>query len=103
MVRRRARLTVALALVAALACASAGPRPAPADGSYGAPIQNITPQVLRAKQISDDCEAFHCLPSKLAGEDYHELEIMRMIRAAERQYLDQDRRAKEARAKRRRR
>jgi len=58
---------------------------------------------LRAKQTLDDCEAYHCLPSQLADEDYHELQRLRSIRAAERQYSEQDRKARENRAKRKRR
>jgi len=59
-------------------------------------------EVLRDKRTLDDCEAYHCLPSQLDGEDYHRLARLRAIRTAERRYLDADRRAKANRPKRRR-
>ena len=50
--------------------------------------------VLRAKQLLDDCERFHCLPSELDGEDYHVMELLRSIASAEKRYQDQDRKSR---------
>ena len=73
-------------------------------GKY--PAWGTTPEwdaVLIDKQIMDDCARYHCLPSQLDGEDYHELQRHRAIEAAERQYLDADRKSRERKAQRRRR
>lgn len=58
--------------------------------------------MLDAKQVMEDCERYHCLPSQLDGEDWHELQLHRAIEAAEQRYRDEDRRLKAARPKRRR-
>jgi hypothetical protein len=50
--------------------------------------------VLEDKALLDDCLMFHCLPSELDGEDYHLLQRLRMIQAAESRYLNADREAK---------
>jgi len=56
--------------------------------------------VLSAKQIRDDCQRYHCLPSQLDGEDYHLMELLRAIDAAEAQYMSADSKAKAKRPKR---
>ena len=58
--------------------------------------------MLRAKQLLDDCERFHCLPSQLDGEDYHEMELLRSIALAEQRYQAEDRKWKARRSKGRR-
>ena len=50
--------------------------------------------VLRAKQLLDDCVRFHCLPSEMDDEDYHVMELLRSIAAAEKRYQDQDRKSR---------
>ena len=72
-------------------------------GSY--PAWGTSPEwdeVLEDKQLLEDCERFHCLPSQLEEEDYHLLQRLRMIVDAEAQYQSQDRKARARRAKRRR-
>lgn len=44
-----------------------------------------------------DCQRYHCRPSELAEEDWHTVELHRIIEAAEKRYLRQE--AKSRRAK----
>ena len=60
-------------------------------------------EVLLDKQTMADCARYHCLPSQLDEEDYHVLQRHRAIEAAERAYLDADRKARASRGKGRRR
>jgi len=74
-----------------------------AQGQY--PDWGTTPEwdeVLRAKQTLADCERYHCRPSELDDEDWHEVMIHRAIESAERQYLDTDRKFKAQRPRKRR-
>jgi hypothetical protein len=55
-------------------------------------------EVLEDKELLEYIEMFHCLPSELDGEDYHLLQRLRRIRAAELSYLKADREAKAQRS-----
>lgn len=61
------------------------------DGQYPAP--GTTPEwdeVLHDKKLLGICEMFHCLPSQLDGEDYHLMERLYAISAAEARYRADD-------------
>lgn len=45
-----------------------------------------------------DCERYHCLPSQLDEEDWHELARLRAIAIAEEQYMVQEHKSRQARA-----
>ena len=72
------------------------------NGAY--PAWGTSPEwdeVLRAKQTLADCQLFGCLPSALDGEDYHELQVLRAIAAAERNYNGEEQRRRARAAQRR--
>lgn len=74
------------------------------DGKYP-DLERITDSEERAAwgnlmayvQIAHDCERYHCLPSQLADEDYHLMQILRSIHTAEQRYDSADRKARATR------
>jgi hypothetical protein len=59
--------------------------------------------VLRDLAVMADCERYHCLPSQLDGEDYHELQRHRAIEAAEARYRAENQKSQARAAARKRR